>query len=594
MRYLRRLGRALWEAQWPLLGLVGLAAVILGFVGFQRHFDALGETPSAWDVLYRDLQLFVLEWGGGPASVPWELQVARFLAPAVTVAAAVRTLLAIFREQMEVFRISRMAGHVIVCGLGREEFLVRSLRQRGHQVLVIERDPNNEFIEVSRDSGALVLIGDARDRELLRKAGVHRAEHLISICGADGINAEVAVQCRDLVAHRRGRALSCLAHILDPQLCALLRMEELAAPREGSFRLDFFNVFEGGARALLREYPPFDKEVGGRQPHLVTVGLGRLGENLVVQAAREWKASHAEGKGRFRATVVDEEAEAKVQSLCQRYAQLTQVCEFVPRQMPIDSLAFEQSEFLVDRHGNCDVSAVYVCLEDNASGLSAALALNRRLKGRKVPIVVAAVRAGGLASLLEGEEGATAGFENLHAFGLLDHTLSADLLLGSTYEILARAMHEEYVRQQAAEGHTPETKPAMVPWEELREDFKESNRRQASHIGVKLRAAGCGIAPLTDWEAESFRFTDQEVELLAEMEHDRWMEENRRQGWTYAPERDDNRKTSPYMVPWNELPDNVKDWDRGFIRGLPRFLAGVGFQIIRLGQRQGGEAERTD
>jgi hypothetical protein len=208
--------------------------------------------------------------------------------------------------------------------------------------------------------------------------------------------------------------------------------------------------------------------------------------------------------------------------------------------------------------------------------------------------VVAAVRAGGLASLLEGEEGATAGFENLHAFGLLDHTLSADLLLGSTYEILARAMHEEYVRQQEAEGHTPETKPAMVPWEELREDFKESNRRQARHIGVKLKAVGCGIAPLTDWEAESFRFTDREMERLAEMEHDRWMEEKRREGWIYAPERDDMKKRSPYLLPWNELPDKVKEWDRAFIRGLPRFLAGVGFQIIRLGQREEGEAERTD
>ena len=189
MKHLRRLGRALWEAQWLLLGLVGLAAVILGFVGFQRHFDALGDTPSVWDVLYRDLQLFVLEWGSVARPVPWELQVARFLAPAVTAAAAVGALLAIFHEEIEMLRIRRMVGHVIVCGLGRNGLpLVRSLRQRGHRVVVMERDSTNEYVRVCRDIGAPVLIGDARDRELLHKAGLQRARHLIAVCGTDGLN----------------------------------------------------------------------------------------------------------------------------------------------------------------------------------------------------------------------------------------------------------------------------------------------------------------------------------------------------------------------------------------------------------------------
>jgi hypothetical protein len=598
MSHLRRLGQVLWEAQWLLLGVLGMLAVTLGFVGFQRHFDALGQTPSVWDVLYRDLQLFVLEWGSEPRPVTWELQVARFLAPAVTVLAAVRTVLAIFREEIEMLELRRMAGHVVVCGLGQKgSLLVRSLRERGRRVVVVERDPHNEFLEVCRNSGALVLLGDARDRELLRGARVQRATHLISVCGADGVNAEVAVQARELCKEREGPALNCLVHIFDPQLCILLRMEELAAPRRESFMLDFFNVFESGARGLLEQYPAFDETILQRapQPQIVVVGLARLGERLLVQVARGWKVCHTVNGSRFRATVVDEQAEAKVESLCLRYPWLTSICELVARQMPIDSLEFEQSEFLVDRQRNCDVSEVYVCLDDDALGLSAALALNQRLKGRSVPIVVAMARGAGLASLVSGTEGTGTGFENLHAFGLLDHTLNADLLLGGIYEVLARAIHEEYVRNQREEGQTPEANPAMVPWDDLPETLKESNREQAGHIGVKLRTVGCGLAPLTDWDAESFQFTQEEVELLAQMEHERWVAERRREGWTYSPgPKNMVRRTSPYMVTWRDLRDDVKEWDRVFIRGLAAFLAKDAFQIIRLEQRQEGEVERAD
>ena len=595
MSHLRRLGQAPWEAQWLLLGLLGLLAVILGFVGFQRHFDALGQTPSVWDVFYRDLQLFVLEWGSAPSPVPWELQVARFLAPAVTILAAVRTVLAIFREEIEMLGLRRMAGHVVVCGLGQKgSLLVRSLRERGRCVVVVERDPHNEFLEVCRNSGALVLTGDARDRELLRRARVQRATHLISVCGADGVNAEVAVHARELCEEIGARPLNCLVHIFDPQLCILLRMGELAAPRRESFMLDFFNVFESGVRALLEQYPAFDETILERapRPHIVVVGLARLGERLLVQFARHWKVPHAAHGGRSRATVVDEQAEAKVQLLCLRYPWLTSVCELVARQMPMDSLEFEQGEFLVDRQGNCGVSAVYVCLDDDALGFSAALALNQRLKGRSVPIVVVMARGGGLASLVSGTEDAATGFENLHAFGLLDHTLNGDLLLGGTYEILARAIHEEYVRNQCEEGQTPEINPAMVPWDDLPETLKESNREQAGHIGVKLRAVGCGLAPLTDWDAESFQFTQEEAELLAEIEHERWVAERHREGWTYAPgPKNMEKKTSPYLVPWVELRDDVKEWDRVFVRGLPAFLAKDAFQIIRLREAREGEGK---
>jgi hypothetical protein len=66
------------------------------------------------------------------------------------------------------------------------------------------------------------------------------------------------------------------------------------------------------------------------------------------------------------------------------------------------------------------------------------------------------------------------------------------------------------------------------------------------------------------------------------MEHARWVEERRREGWELGPQKDVNRKISPFLVPWGELAESMKDYDREFVHGLPRFLARAGFQIVRL------------
>src|SRR3990172_861127 len=97
------------------------------------------------------------------------------------------------------------------------------------------------------------------------------------------------------------------------------------------------------------------------------------------------------------------------------------------------------------------------------------------------------------------------------------------MLAGTRNEILARAIHREYVRFQESLGETPQTNSSMVPWEALPEALKESNRQQADHVGHKLRVVGCGVRSLTDWLGPLLRFDKEEVEALAEMEHDRWV-----------------------------------------------------------------------
>jgi len=154
-----------------------------------------------------------------------------------------------------------------------------------------------------------------------------------------------------------------------------------------------------------------------------------------------------------------------------------------------------------------------------------------------------------------------------------------DVLLGAAREVLAKAFHEKYLEDQ--EGKKLVSDPSMQPWDELSDNLKESNRKEADHIPEKLRVVGCGFAPVVDREPAIFEFSPQEVEILAEMEHERWVSERLLDGWVYG-KRDVEKRISPYLVPWNDLTDEVKEMDRQPVRELPNFLAKAKFEIYRL------------
>lgn len=584
--------RSLWQRQkqwlrayrWLLIGLMWVLAALLGYIGFSKSLSAISQTPSFWDTLYLTLQLFVLQSGVvGP--IGWELQVARFLAPLIAAYTVIEALALILHEQSQLFRLRFMRNHIVICGLGRKGLLLsRCFREQGERVVVVEQDENNEVLGRCREYGATTLIGNATDPELLRRARVHKAKYVISVSGNDGVNAEVAVHSRELARARKGEALSCLVHIFDIQLCNLLREQEIGMGEFSAFRLEFFNVFESGARALLAEYPPFAgaSRSSDIQPHVVVVGVGRMGESVVVNTARIWWETNGSDSQRPRITLVDREAESKRESLCLRYPQLEIACKVVPRQMDVKSPEFERAEFLFDGPGCCDVTIVYVCLDDDSNALGAALALRRQVRDLEIPMVVRMTHDAGLATLLEGRRDKHDSLTSICAFGLLDRTCTPDSVFGCTHEILARAIHEEYVCNERERGILRDMNPSMAPWDELPESLKESNRDQAEHIRVKLDAVGCDIAITTDWDVPRFGFSSEETELMAEMEHERFVRERLHQGFRYGPTKDLVKKTSPTLVPWSDLPEHEKDKDRNFVQNLPGFLARARFRIYRV------------
>ena len=149
-------------------------------------------------------------------------------------------------------------------------------------------------------------------------------------------------------------------------------------------------------------------------------------------------------------------------------------------------------------------------------------------------------------------------------------------------EELARAAHEAFVSESIARGETPQNNPAMKLWADLTEDLKQANRAQVSDIPNKLRELGYELAPSYGLAPSEIKMTDQQIEELSIREHDRWMNERRSQGWTYAHKRDNRRKHHHLLVPWEKLTEPEKEKDRDTVRNLPLLIERAGFRVKKL------------
>ena len=74
-------------------------------------------------------------------------------------------------------------------------------------------------------------------------------------------------------------------------------------------------------------------------------------------------------------------------------------------------------------------------------------------------------------------------------------------------------------------------------------------------------------------------FTDDDVERLSKMEHLRWNAEKYINGWVLG--NDTENLESPYLVSWDELSEEIREYDREAVRNLPKILGSGGIGIYR-------------
>ncbi|MFE5587793.1 DUF1003 domain-containing protein, partial [Kitasatospora sp. NPDC056531] len=178
----------------------------------------------------------------------------------------------------------------------------------------------------------------------------------------------------------------------------------------------------------------------------------------------------------------------------------------------------------------------------------------------------------------------------LEAQGRIIESL-ADYTSAQVTRHLARAIHQSRLTAAVEDGEEPGSRPALLPWEELPEELRAANRRQARQLGERLATVGCLMVPTSEQVASDAvggfeDFTEEEAEVLARLEH----EHEREHGADPAllPGQRDGRAQ---FLPWEELSDRARARTVESVRRIPAILADVGFQVVRIGRVVDGVGE---
>lgn len=70
-------------------------------------------------------------------------------------------------------------------------------------------------------------------------------------------------------------------------------------------------------------------------------------------------------------------------------------------------------------------------------------------------------------------------------------------------------------------------------------------------------------------------------EDLAENTHNVWAAGRIAQGWTYGEKRDDEKKTTPCLVPYSELPESEKEYDRNTAMETIKVIVKMGYKLVK-------------
>jgi hypothetical protein len=532
--------------------------------------------------LYNSVQLLALHAHEVPTGFDPQIHVAQVLSVLVLTSTVALTLFNLLQTKLRFVWNGFFGNHVVICGLGRNGLqLVKEFRDRNARAVSVEHHPDNENLTSAEEHGALIVIANPASGSVLRKAAVHRAKYLIAISEDDGVNVEIATRAGQLLRESKiasAANVQCFVHVVDLQLRRLFAQHRLFGANREGVRIKVFNIFENSARLLLGKYPIDPARLGPDDPrlvHLILFGFGQMGQSVALQAAK--LGHYANGKN-LKITVIDKAATLKKHGFYHDYPYFPEVCdvEFLDGSAEEAETLQKVREWTSEENSAC---TCVVCFDSDTRSLSFALKLLKTISA-KAPIRVRMRANEGFASLLA----AGAETANLPArftpFGMVGDACAIEMVISEKLDALARAIHEDFVERRKREGRRPDENPSLAPWALLAEEFVDSNRQQADHVGVKLRAIGCYSAPMGS--GEETRLTDTEIEVLAKMEHARWNAERRLAGWKFAPgEMNLEPKTSPYIVEWESLPDYVKEWDREAVRNIPKLLAANRKQICR-------------
>ena len=550
--------------KWLIRVVAGLLLFVIGTWGYLDYFKQKSQPYTYIDLLTCAVDLFQFKFHFALGPKPWQLSLVQVLAPLFTLYMIGVGGTMLMRDKI---RLRRINGHAIVSGLSDEVMsLVKRLHGMGKSIVVIEDDPDSPFLAECTELKTINIIGPPASPEILKKAAVEKAAMVFACSKDDVANFEMAMSAFTVIKHNapRGEKIFFYLHLLNTKwTSAFPGFIELTNTID-RFEPIVFNSHENIARAALNRHPIDRVKIDQNSPlhvHILLIGFDRLARELLLQIAY---TGHFGNLRKTVITVIGDGVAKERDVFLNRYPFIGEVLELTFMDYhPASGQAVSFFEKVAATE--TELVSIFITGDNPSWSVSTALDFPLSVVKANIPVYI-------LLRDPADEDASFAGIvqkkSNLVSFGHLDDAMNIDLEM----DTLAQALHEDYVEHAISQGKIMGSTATLQPWDRLEYHFKQSNRRQADHFSIKLRAVGCITVAIKDSpEAIQFRFTDEEIEVMARMEHARWIAEKVLEGWRLGPSDKANR-ISPYLIPYDELSEEIKEYDRQPIRKMVELL----------------------
>jgi RyR domain/TrkA-N domain len=561
----------------------GAIALSFGFWGWMI------EKPPAdyWGVLdnvFRTAQLITLQFPDLHGSPSLVLQIARLAVPIVAVLASFQVLIASVTRPARLALLPRISDHIVVCGSGTgsidmTEAALTALATRGRQVVVVIPKISDQQRQILESIGLTVVDGDPLQAATLKSLHLSRAAALFLLGEDDVANINIAVAALPAIDERPGE--------LPPLVLAVkIEREELAAEldatldklsRSRGVRYHRLSPTRESVRLeLLRFAPALLKTDKSAASHVVVVGLNGDWRPTVAQIIIGTQDNPT--KRPLLTFAVDQcEAEA-LERWRKDKPELDLVADITVLMRDTDA-ALPASELCAPRLRNYPPPQLAVVLRQDADAIASMLALRRPgncLGTEAVPILVHQSKDDRLLPSLAHMHISDRDLTNLVAIGGLVRAETIERILDRKGDEMAIALHAHYLAE--AKNLGVGVTAAIQAWDELPENLRNANRSSVEHAPILFAAAGYQI--VANPEIKSSFPSDAEIELMAQVEHRRWMADRIERGWHFAANRDDRLMLHPDLIPYEQLSDTGKQKDRNAVQTLAGIMKNQGFAFV--------------
>ena len=605
--------------EWSIVGAIGFAAFVLGCVGYYQVMDVGGPNSehSWWDPVYASLQLFIFEGPDATADWPVHLQIARALAPLVLLYTAAVAIFKQVETEVALYRLHfRKRRFVLVCGIGEVGYRVARdyCLNTDKTVVIIDREAGNPLVADLSRLGAIAVTGNALDPMILLKSRAMYAKDVFLCTDDDQTNISCAKIIERLCRRIDDAELQNLSHIAsaheveiggEPASTGLRAFICVDAPdlyevfsnhpffnlNSERFSARLFNRSETIARKVFSLCAPdmyyLPRDPAQQPMSVLFVGFSAIIRELILQTAL---TAHYPDYRLARVTVLcNEERRDLVRRFFHRYPHLDQALEL--EFVYDDAMTLTRKRWKELQKGG-KFAVAYVAVNDDVEGILTArrlVRLNRLADRPPLNFVVCLNQQTFLSDIIdddflpiEADKSKVPEHAPIEYLETLDETISIDVIVNEILDSMARSTHNDYVATLQSLGESRETNASIIPWSQLPAHKKKANQHAAAHMPVKLRCSECRSVPLDEpVDAQPFPPDDENLEILAQLEHRRWLADKYLAGYSYGKVRDEDHMLHPDLIPWEELSETDKDKDRSNIRQIPELMAMQGLKIVR-------------